>query len=215
MNLTEKQHKLYRFISDYFADYHTAPSYDEMREYMSVSSYSPIQKLLRQLEKKGFIHIPMGSNQKRALTLTTQGNPGCKIPMLGEIAAGKPLEAILQESTLEENQIEIPQQMLHPPYENYFALTIHGDSMIGDGIFDGDTVIIKKQSHANNGQIAAVSLSQHGVSEVTLKHFHQTRQHIELRPSNENLKSIIIPLSSSEEQDVHIFGVLSALLRKY
>jgi repressor LexA len=198
MNLTMRQKEVYSFLKEYFERYGTAPSYDEIRLRLGLSSLSTVHKYLKHLEKKGFIHSPWAS-QKRALSLTEHGEPTINIPLLGYVAAGKPIEAV-----------ETPDQIYVPPAllqgGECFALRVKGDSMIEEGIHDGDTILVKKQETAENGQTVVALID----GEATVKKFYLTGDKIELRPANAAMKPIIVDAGS-----VKIQGILIGLMRRY
>ena len=124
-----------------------------------------------------------------------------KIPMLGKIAAGTPIEAISNYDQL----IEVPKNFLLS--EESFALTVEGDSMIDEGIFDGDTVLISKITNVNNGDIVVALIDK---EEATLKKFRKKGDSIALEPANKNYKTQIYG-----PDRVTIQGKMSALIRKY
>ena len=124
-----------------------------------------------------------------------------KIPMLGKIAAGTPIEAISNYDQL----IEVPKNYLLS--EESFALTVEGDSMIDEGIFDGDTVLISKITNVNNGDIVVALIDK---EEATLKKFRKKGDSIALEPANKHYKTQIYG-----PDRVTIQGKMCGLIRKY
>jgi SOS regulatory protein LexA len=122
-----------------------------------------------------------------------------EIPLLGSIAAGTPIEAIENS-----DRISVPTHMLGKG--QYYALKVKGESMIEDGILNGDIAIIKHQTQADNGQIVVAVVE----NETTLKHYFKKSKQIELHPANKTMRPIII-----KDRDCEIRGVMVGLMRTY
>ena len=203
--LTFKQKKLLDFLEQYFKRNKIFPTFDEMKSKLSIKSKSGIHKLLSSLEEKGYIkRLP---HKARALKINNIKNNSIvkhesNIPFLGRIAAGNPIEAI----TGSFEQISVPNFLLDNR-EEHFTLEVTGDSMIDEGIFDGDIVVIKKTSIANSGEIVVALIDD---AEVTLKKFRSYKNSIALEPANKNYKTRIFG-----EDRVQIQGKLVGLLRKF
>ena len=199
MYLTEKQERVYRFIKEYIDRHRIAPSYEEIRSHFGFRSISTVFDHIQTLEKKGYV-AKGGTNQKRALQVVSFGKRSVTIPLVGTVAAGRPLEVYeIQE------YIDVPEEMLGKG-EN-IALKIRGNSMIESGIYDGDVVIVKRQSTAENGQIVVALVD----GEATIKRIYFHNDHIELRASNPSVASILV----TEKQDFQIFGALVGLYRTF
>ena len=196
--MTPKQRKVYEFIRDYIRTYGYSPSYDEIRERFNLRSYNSVQKYLKQLEAKGFIRSPWG-NMKRALELVEQAPRALSIPLLGTVAAGKPIEAIEVSE-----EIEVPEGFLSG--DGHFILKVKGDSMVADGINDGDLVVVKKQKTAESGQTVVALID----GEVTIKRFYRRGHKVELVPANDALAPILV-----DGDRVELEGVVVALMRRY
>jgi repressor LexA len=123
------------------------------------------------------------------------------LPLLGSVAAGKPIEALEAERT-----IEVPTSLLRGG--DCFALKVRGDSMIGDGILDGDFVIVRKQAHATNGQTVVALIG----SEATIKRYHRVGNRVELRSANPAYAPIVID-SETAGKELRIEGILTGLVR--
>jgi len=219
MSLTPKQRSVFEFICKELDSTGISPTYDEIRREFQLASYNSVQKYLKQLEKKGFIKTGE-SSQKRAIqvvekkkkTLPEYQNQsesrGVSLPFLGKVAAGNPLEAIATAET-----IEVPAHLISRG--EHFVLRVQGDSMIEEGILDGDYAIIRRQDTAVNGDPVVASY----LNEVTLKRFFKKPKAIELRPSHPTMKPIQISQSSLDQEetreDFRILGVLVGLFRKY
>ena len=168
--LTFKQKKLLDFLEQYFKRNKVFPTFDEMKIKLSIKSKSGIHKLLSSLEEKGYIErLP---HKARALRINNSVNHNIvknetNIPFLGRIAAGNPIEAI----TGSFEQISVPNFLLDNK-EEHFTLEVTGDSMIEEGIFDGDIVICQMSDTARNGQIVVALVDN---EQATLKkiYYHQ------------------------------------------
>lgn len=197
-DLTERQRAIYDFIKGYIAARGIAPSYEEIRRAFHFGSYNSVQKHLKRLQGKGFLKSPW-NNQKRALELVEPGPSIAILPLLGRVAAGRPIEAIAQPEN-----IEVPEVLLRG--EDNFALRVVGDSMVDEGIRDGDIVIVKQQREAHDGQTVVALIGD----DATIKQFYRRGSRIELRPANARMRSIMV-----EEGDLQIQGVVIGLIRKF
>lgn len=199
MYLTDRQKEIYNFIKDYIKKRGIAPSYEEIKKEFGFKSLGTVFEHLKTLEKKGYIQ--KGSyNQKRAIQIVDFGKKSLTIPLVGIVAAGSPLEVY---ETID--YIDVPEEMLGKG-ENV-ALKVKGNSMIDSGIFDGDIVIVKRQSTAENGQIVVAIID----GEVTIKKIYFHKDTIELRASNPKVKPIFV----TSDKDFQIYGVLVGLYRKF
>ena len=196
--LTPRQKAAYDFIATFRARRGYAPSYDEIRRHLGVSSLNAVAKLVTQLRRRGYLGVAP-PNAKRWLAPPAHRAEGGTIPRLGVVAAGRPIEPV---ETPEE--IEIPAAMTGPG-ERY-ALRVRGDSMIEDGIHDGDVVVVRRARRAENGETVVAVVD----GEATLKRFHLAGARVELRPANAALAPIRVPADRLE-----IRGILVGLLRRY
>jgi len=200
MYLTARQRELYEFLQDYIERQGEAPTYQEIGRALRLKSTNAVAKHLKVLEEKGYVRSPWG-NKKRALTLVEHGTPSFTVPLLGTVAAGKPIEPV---ETAE--KIEIPRSLLGSG-EN-FALRVRGDSMIDDGIRDGDVVVVRRQSTAEDGQTVVAVVN----GEATVKRLYRKSGRVELRPANPTLQSLFLDESAGE---LEIRGIVVGLLRKF
>lgn len=198
MRLTPAQERVYRFVQNYLQQHGYAPSYEEIRQHLGFKSLNAVSKHLKQLEQRGYLQSPW-KNRKRAIELIPLRTGAASIPFLGVVAAGTPIEAIeIPES------IEVPESFLGNG--NNFALQVRGDSMIEEGIREGDILIITRQARAENGQ-TVVALVR---GEATVKKFYQYGEEIELRPANSKMQPLRLPAG-----EVEIVGTVMGLLRHY
>ena len=203
--LTIKQKQLLDYLKLYYSKENIFPTFDEMKKKLNIKSKSGIHKLLSSLEEKGFIkRLP---HKARALMLNKEPDhkpfdTETEIPFLGRIAAGNPIEAI----TGSFEQISVPNYLINNADE-HFTLEVNGDSMIDEGIYDGDIVVIKKTNNALTGDIIVALIDD---NEVTLKKFRSFKNSIALEPANKNYKTRIFG-----EGRVRVQGKLVGLLRKF
>jgi len=195
MNLTPKQLKIVNFISAYRRKHGYAPTLEEMARSLGVSRVT-IFEHLNALERKGV--IKRRKYQSRSVELVEEELRGKELPLLGYIAAGKPIEPVEAPETLDVGSII-------PPDKQCFLLRVRGDSMIDEHIRDGDYVIVEKRNTARNGETVVALING---EEATLKKFYREKNRIRLQPANPNLKPIYA-------KDVKILGVVIGVLRKY
>jgi len=203
--LTIKQKKLLDYIKSYYRDKDLFPTFDEMKDSLSIKSKSGIYKLLSSLEDKGYIRKT--PHKARAIELNDFKKSNIEtdktnLPFLGRIAAGNPIEAI----TGSFEQISVPNYLINNKKE-HFTLEVNGDSMIDEGIHDGDIVVISKTNLAETGDIVVALVDE---NEVTLKKFRSFKNSIALEPSNKNFKTRIFG-----KDRVRIQGKLVGLIRKF
>lgn len=200
-NLSPKELAILKYITSYTRKNKCSPTQEEIQEAFSYKSRNSVQQFVKQLVAKGHIDAPLGSSQKRALSpIAASDSEIVKVHLEGQVAAGKLTEAINDREYL-----DVPRSMLKSG-SDYFALKVKGDSMIEDHIVNGDTVIIRRQATANNGQIV---VAQVGL-EATLKRFFRRKNLVELVPANPNYETIKI----SNNEEFKILGVLESVIRK-
>lgn len=198
--LTDKQRLTLDFIERYIATHIVPPKLQEIAEGIGISSRGVAHRYVQALTNTGFIEIDNGKHRGIRLLKPNPHRPESILPLLGKIAAGKPIEAIPGE-----DQLDLRDFFGH----NNFAVRVQGDSMIEVGIMDGDTVIIEFRETANDGDIVVALIDE---SETTLKKFKRSQQgrYIKLIPANKNMEEMVY-----EASRVRIQGVLIGQLRKY
>ena len=198
MNLTRRQQQIYDYLVDNQDHFDQPPSLDELCRALGLRSRGSLHKHIQALVGAGLIE-PMGGSH-RGIRLVEQEMAEDGIPFLGTIAAGRPIEAVLQPEFL-----TVPDALLgqRPCY----VLKVSGDSMIEEGILDGDFVVIEQCDSARNGGIV-VALVNNG--EATLKRIQQRPGQVILHPANPRME----PMTYSPDE-VQIQGVLRGLLRSY
>ncbi|MEG1582197.1 MAG: transcriptional repressor LexA [Clostridia bacterium] len=196
---TEKKLKnLLAFIESYTEINKYPPSVREMCKGVSVSSTATIAYYLTKLEKNGQIKKSGTKNRAIEIISNAKKSKSVSIPLIGKVAAGVP---ILAEENVEE-LLALPKEYFNQ--EDLFILSVQGESMINAGIFNGDKIIVKKQSTAENGQIAVAMID----GNATVKRFFKEKNQIRLQPENDTFEPIYTT-------NVDILGVVVGLLRKY
>lgn len=199
MKLSKKQKEFLQYVSRYMDEWGQSPSFDEICSHFGFNSYNTVTTYLRILERKGYIRIP-GKNRKRAIEVISPVEARrLEFPLLGKVAAGKPIEAIEDKSV-----VEVPSSMVGGG--DHFVLQVQGASMEEDGILDGDFVVIRKQPTVENGEIVVVLIN----NEATLKRYYRHDGEVELRPAHKGMKSFWI-----DEGDLRIEGKVVGVLRYY
>jgi repressor LexA len=197
--LTRRQKHLLDYLRDYIERYGYAPTLEEIGRHFRLASLATVHKHLQNLERKG--RIRRLAHQSRALEVVPEleKTRAARVPLLGRVAAGAPVEPVEQPET-----VALPEELLGRG--ETFALRVRGDSMVDEGILDGDLVVIESRREAENGA-TVVALVR---GEATVKKFYRDRRRIRLVPANERLKPIVVPA-----EDVEIRGVVIAVLRRY
>ena len=196
--LSPKKQRFVDFVESFTANYNRPPTFVEIMDGLDINSLGTINWYVKELEKVGVLKRMNGFNGKRSLSVLERHMDN-SLPLLGLIAAGYPLEVF--ENT---ESVEVPSSFVHP--DNY-VLKVNGASMQGDGILDGDLVIIKKTETANNGDTVVAYVND----EATLKEYHRTNKQIELHPKNAEFDIIKI----SKNDDFRIGGIVLGVIRKY
>ena len=163
--ITKKQRRVLDYIETYAQKHGFSPSHDEIRKYLKLSSVSTVNHYMKILQEKGYINRE--KNSARAVEIGKKESI-INIPFKGYIAAGEPIEVIEEYET-----IPVPQSLFSNG--ELFALGVKGDSMIDDGIFDGDTVIVRKQNTVQDGETAVALINN---NEVTLKKIYREKNRI-------------------------------------
>ena len=212
--LTRKQSELLSYLSDHMQQHDVPPSFDEMRDALGLASKSGVHRLVSGLEERGYIRRL--ANRARAIEIlkpVTAAAGGVvtravetasnlvSLPLLGRIAAGTPIEALSDPT----NHLEIPASMVGNG--EHFALEIVGDSMVGAGILDGDTVVIQRAETARHGEIVVALINQ---QEATLKTLLKEPGRVGLEAANPRYETRYFSTGEVEVQ-----GKLAGLIRNY
>ena len=200
MKLTHKQKAFLGYLSRYEQEWGMSPSFDEICSHFGFSSYNTVTTYLKILEKKGYVRLPVQKNRKRAIEVVSPVETRrFELPLLGNVAAGKPIEAIEDTSA-----IEVPPAMAGKG--DCFVLKVKGVSMEDDGILDGDFVVVRKQPTAENGDTVVALID----NEATVKKYYKKKGRVELRPAHAGM----VPISV-KDGDFRIAGKVVGVLRYY
>jgi len=246
--LSPKEKNVLEFLETYIRENGFSPTYQEICQHFGFASFNSVQRYLKQLEAKGYIQLPW-ANQKRAITLLRPASalqdaveelhenesddaPSSNVtraivpsenyalPLLGRVAAGAPIEALEHDE-----YIDVPASLVRQPDRTY-ALRVQGQSMIEDGILDGDVILVQRQTTATNGEIVVAMVGE----EATVKRFYVHRgsnvptaarqiafenhwnpeRMIELRPANSSMKPMWF-----DPTQIQIRGVVVGLIRRF
>ncbi len=198
--LTDKQRLTLDFIQRYIATHTVPPKLQEIAEGIGINSRGVAHRYVQALADTGFIETGSGKHRGIRLLRPNPHHDESILPLLGKIAAGKPIEAIPGEDEIDLRDFF---------GDNNFAVRVQGDSMIEAGIMDGDTVIIEFRETANDGDIVVALIDE---SETTLKRFKRSQKgrYIKLIPANKDMEEMVY-----EASRIRIQGVLIGQLRKY
>ena len=198
--LTERQKEIVDFVRDYRAAKGVSPTQREICERFGFSSFGTLQKHIRLLLEKGA--LVRDWNKRRSLLVPAErsGGQAVDLPLLGLIAAGSPIESLPGDET-----VAVPESLTRRG--DHVVLRVRGDSMIDDGIHDGDLVVVQRRETAANGEMVAALIS----GETTLKRFfREPGGVIRLQPANDRIKPILV-----DEASVRVQGVVVGLMRRY
>ena len=206
--LTERQREILEFIRETLEKRGVSPTHREICERFGYSSYGTAHKHLKLLEQKGYLRRHW--NQKRGVELTDRDPPGSsaagtsaerELPFLGIIAAGRPIEALPGD-----DRVQVPPHLLHGRNGDHYVLRVQGDSMIDEGIHDGDLVVVKRRDEALAGEMVVALVGD----EVTLKRFYPEGERVRLQPSNPTMEPIFVAADQ-----VRVQGIVVGLMRKF
>ncbi len=203
MAVTPKQKRIFDFIRGYMESNQEAPTIAEIGRHFEMRSSASVHAVLTALEREGLIkRIP---NVSRGIQIVEQkereggGDGDNDIPLLGIVAAGKPIEAILSHET-----VSVPKNL--QGHGRTYALRVRGDSMIDENIEDGDIIIVSSQKTAENGQIVIALIDD---TYATVKKFYREPDVIRLKAANPEFQPLIIT------ESIRIQGVVKGLIRRY
>jgi repressor LexA len=203
MPVTAKQRRVFEFIKGYIESNDEPPTIAEIGKHFQISSSASVHGILSALEREGL--IKRTPNISRGIQIVKQPSADDddrgEIPLLGTVAAGQPIEAILSHDT-----ISVPADM--QGRGRTFALRVRGDSMIEENIQDGDIIIVASQKIADNGQVVVALIDG---NYATVKKFYRETDFIRLEPANPQFKPIFI----KTPERIQIQGVVTGLIRKY
>lgn len=194
---SKKQAEVLKYVANFRLQKGYSPSLPEIAQHFKLS-VPTIYQHVSYLRQKNLLNIEKGK-RRSIQVFNSKKNTSATIPLMGLIAAGGPIEAIR-----DPRPIEVPKNMLSPGF-NYYALKVAGVSMIEDGIFDGDIVVVRDQQTVDDGEKAVAYLPDQDT--VTLKRIYREKGRIKLVPANQNLKPFYV-------DNVEIQGKVVGVLRK-
>jgi repressor LexA len=202
--LTERQKEILDFIREYRQDKGIAPTHREICERFGYSSYGTVYKHLKLLQQKGFLKRDW--NQKRGIELlravpSPELTGEVELPYYGRIAAGKPIEAVQGNE-----RVTVPGHLLSARGGDHYVLRVVGDSMIEEGIHDGDFVVVLRRETVDPGEMVVALIGD----EATLKRYYLEGATVRLQPANPTMQPIRVPA-----RDVRVQGVVVGLMRKF
>lgn len=198
-DLTKKEKLVFDYLVQSINENGYAPSVRDIGMSLGIKSTSSVHLYLHNLEAKGFIEQDAG--KKRTIRLCAPyAKAFGRVPLLGAITAGSPILAVENF----DGYVDLPWNSSKYSTDELFALKVRGESMIEAGIFDGDIVIVRKGSYADNGQIVVALIED----EATVKTFYREAGHYRLQPENKSMEPIII-------SEVSLLGAVVASFRQY
>ncbi|MCK5650354.1 MAG: transcriptional repressor LexA [Gemmatimonadetes bacterium] len=202
MPLTRRQKEILDFVDAFLGERGYAPSFEEIAAAFGYSSLATVHEHLSNLERKGYIR--KSYNESRSIELLSEDGAGSALdlPLLGNVAAGLPIEAIEHRESL-----SVPADMIRKGKDN-FVLRVEGDSMIDEQIRDGDYIVVTSQATAEEGEMVVALVG--GDSATVKKLYRDGPDRIRLQPANPEVEPIV-----ANARDVAIQGVVVGVIRKY
>lgn len=197
VSLTKKQSQLLGCIVNFFKMHDRVPTYRELAEELGLSSPATVAEHVNSLAEKGFLK-KVGAKIELTIKAFQRGS-GVRLPLLGIITAGEPIEAVEGRET-----IVVPANMVVDGMNSY-VLKVKGDSMIEEGIFDGDFVVVERSNRPHDGDVVVALLDN---TYATLKKFYREKARIRLQPANKRLKPIFV-------KDCIIQGIVRGVIRTF
>ncbi|HIM51762.1 MAG: transcriptional repressor LexA [Vicinamibacterales bacterium] len=198
--LTKRQREILDYLNEFIEQHGYAPSLEEIGRRFGLSSLATVHKHLTNLQDKGFIRRAWNRSRSVELVPTRMGGRALDLPLLGYVAAGAPIEAVVSNET-----VTVPEDLVGT--RDTYALRVRGNSMIDEQIRDGDLVVVEDRQTAHNGEMVIALLEG---AEVTLKKFYRENGHIRLQPANDAVAPIIM-----RADKVQVQGVVVGVMRRY
>lgn len=202
MALTKRQREVLDFIHTFVQEHAYSPSFEEIGRGLGLSSLATVHKHITNLEQKG--QLTRGYNQSRSIDIVRRARPRSaptelKLPLMGRIAAGRPVEALENPETISLADITRSKDV--------FVLEVRGDSMQDEHIVEGDYVVVEKTNTARDGEIVVALVNG---TDATLKRIYKEGPQVRLQPANAAMKPIMVPAAA-----VQVQGRVVGVLRKY
>ena len=203
--LTRRQREIFDFISGFVDEQGYSPSLEEIAAAFGLSSVATVHKHVKHLVDKGYLRKAWNRSRSVEPVPEEEAPQSVHLPLLGSVAAGRPIEAIEPDAAVAE-QIAVPADMI-PGRKDHYVLRVRGDSMIEDQICDGDLVVIEERREARNGETVVALVDG---DEATLKRFYKIGAQVKLVPAN----STMSPMEFHASQ-IEIRGVVRGLMRSF
>mgnify|MGYP005812973163 CR=1 FL=1 len=207
MAITKRQREIYDFIAHFVAEHGYSPSFEEIGEGTNLSSLATVHKHITNLEKKGLLKRDYNRSRsidvlppRGALKKSMAVAAGAELPLMGRIAAGRPVEALQNPETISFADFTRSSK-------DVFVLQVRGDSMQDEAILDGDYILVEKTSVVRNGEIVVALVDG---MESTLKRIYKEGDKVRLQPSNATMQPVMVPAAA-----VQVQGRVIGVLRKY
>lgn len=202
--LTRRQKEILDFIREFTATRGYSPTHKEICKRFGYSSYGTVHKHLKLLEQKGYLRRHW--NQKRGVELADGSSPReavgeRELPFYGIIAAGRPVEAVAGNEV-----VSVPDHLLGGRSGDHYVLQVVGDSMIDEGIHDGDLVVVSRRDSATPGEMIVALVGD----EATLKRFYPEGAVVRLQPANSRMSPLHVPA-----EEVKVQGIVVGLMRRF
>jgi repressor LexA len=202
MSLTKRQREILTYLANYSEEHGYAPSFEEIATQFNYNSLATVHEHLTNLERKNY--IKRAYNESRGIELVPSDvlPRAISLPLLGTVAAGLPIEAVLLPES-----IGVPEDLVRRS-GNHYVLRVRGNSMIDEQIRDGDFVIVNEKRSADNGEMVIALIDGNS---ATVKKFYRERDgRIRLEPANETMNPIYV-----HENDISIQGIVVGVLRRF
>jgi repressor LexA len=198
--LTKRQREILDYLNEFIQQHGYAPSLEEIGRRFNLSSLATVHKHLTNLQEKGFIRRAWNRSRSVELVPTRVGARSLELPLLGFVAAGAPIEAVVSSET-----IAVPEALAGK--RDSYVLRVKGDSMIDEQIKDGDFVIVEDRKAVDNGEMVIALV---GGQDATLKKFYRENGKVRLQPANPAMQPIMV-----DSDQVQVQGVVVGVMRRY
>jgi len=199
MTLTKRQKEILDYIETHIRSRGYAPTLEEIGSHFGLDSVATVHKHVSNLQAKGVIRRTWNRSRSIELVPRHRSIRALELPLLGRVAAGAPIEAVEVRDA-----IAVPEELIRS--NNSYVLQVRGNSMVEEGILDGDFIVVEDRKTAANGETAVIVMD----GMATVKKFYRERGRVRLQPANADLAPIFV-----RDRDVEIRGVVAAVMRKY
>ncbi len=202
MALTKRQREILDFIEGFVRFRGYSPSFEEIAEHFEYRSLATVHEHLSNLQEKGYIRKNYNESRSLELVRSELRLGAVELPLLGMVAAGHPIEAIEDRET-----VTVPEDMVAGSLAGHYVLRVRGDSMVEEGIRDGDYVIVQSRQTAHNGEMVIALVDGEN---ATMKKYYREGGRIRLQPANAALEAMWFA-----EERVQVQGIVVGVIRKY